>query len=152
MENSQNYLIVKKKDTNEIAYFEYDKLKGYDITPKKGLRIKDAIEVNKVVLINSTMIDKMIEKKLNKKLENLLHFLTIIYQMDESDESGAGYFEALNQISKLRQEAYNKYHHYLDAKKMELWEKKLDLLEHEVKLRLSILMNTNKYSQGGKSR
>ena len=45
----KKYYVVKEKNSKVITYFEYDKMEGYDLSPKKGVKIEDAINVNKVV-------------------------------------------------------------------------------------------------------
>ena len=43
----KKYLIVKEKNDKTITYFEYDKMEGYDLSPKKGMKIQGAGNVNK---------------------------------------------------------------------------------------------------------
>lgn len=147
----KNYLIVKDKETKTISYFEYDKINGYNVFPKRPF--KDCINVNKMVLVNPSMIEKVIDRKFNKRLERLLNFLGLIYQ--DNDSTGEGYREALNEISKLRLEYNNKYRKYMEEEKAMLLEQKLNILEQEVKLRMEYnLDNYYDYNNemGGKSR
>ena len=41
-----NYYLYRNQKSGEILYLEYDKIKGYPITPKT--KIEDAIAVNKM--------------------------------------------------------------------------------------------------------
>lgn len=132
MKPEKNYLIIKDKDTKAISYFEYDKIDGYNIYPKKP--IKDSINVNKMILVNPSMIDKVIDRKFNKRFERLLRFLGLVYE--DGDSTGEGYREALNEISKLRLEYNNKYRKYMEEEKAHLLEQKLNILEQEVRLRM----------------
>ena len=133
----KKYLIVKKKNDKTITYFEYDKMEGYDLKPKKGIKIEDAINVNKVVIINPSLAEKVAKKKLNLKFRKLLQLLNIIFETD--DDTGTAYREGLNEISKLRMELINKYRKHLEEEEATLMEKKLDILEQELKLRLYYL-------------
>ena len=63
----KKYYIVKNKNDKAITYFEYDKMEGYDLTPKKGMKIEDAINVNKVVIINPSLAEKVAKKKFDLK-------------------------------------------------------------------------------------
>ena len=63
----KKYYIVKDKNDKSITYFEYDKIEGYDLAPKKGVKIEDAINVNKVVIINPTLAAKVAKKKVDLK-------------------------------------------------------------------------------------
>jgi len=133
----KKYLIVKEKNDKSITYFEYDNMEGYDLSPKKNVKIKDAINVNKVVIINPSLMNKVASKKIDLKFKRLLQLITIIFEDD--DTSGNAYREGLNEISKLRLEAKTKYFKYMAQEEVETIEKKLDILEHELKLRLFYL-------------
>lgn len=150
----KKYLIVKEKNDKTITYFEYDKMEGYDLSPKQGVKIKDAINVNKVVIINPSLAEKVAKKKMDIKFRKLLMLLNIIFETD--DESGSTYREGLNEISKLRLELITKYKKHLDQETSDIMEKKLDILEQELKLRLFYLeqnyQNSYENSMEGKSR
>lgn len=150
----KKYLIVKEKNDKSITYFEYDKMEGYDLAPKKGVKIQDAINVNKVVIINPSLAQKVAKKKLDLKFRKLLQLLNIIFESD--DDTGTAYREGLNEISKIRLELNNKYRKHLEEEEATLMEKKLDILEDEIKVRLYYLEQTyqNNYSNSmeGKSR
>lgn len=150
----KKYLIVKNKNDKTITYFEYDKMEGYDLSPKKGIKIEDAINVNKVVIINPTLANKVAKKKVDIKFRKLLQLLNIVFETD--DDTGTAYREGLNEISKLRLELLTKYKKHLEEEQFELTEKKLGLLEHELKIRLYYLEQNyqNNYSNNmeGKSR
>ena len=150
----KKYLIVKSKNDKTITYFEYDKMEGYDLSPKKGVKIEDAINVNKVVIINPSLASKVANKKVDIKFRKLLQLLNIIFETD--DDTGTAYREGLNEISKLRLELLTKYKKHMEQEQFELTEKKLGILEHELKLRLYYLEqnyeNTYSNSMEGKSR
>lgn len=139
----KNYYIVKNQNDKSITYLEYDKLTGYDITPK-NVKIKDAIDVSKMIIINPSMIDKMVTKKVNRRFEKLLKFISIVLNTD--DETGEAYREALTEITKMRLEYFVKYKNYMSKEQMDILEKKLNILEREVKVRLLYLEQTNAYS------
>ena len=140
----KKYLIVKEKNDSSITYFEYDNMQGYDLSPKKNVKIKDAINVNKVVIINPSLMNKVANKQLNLKFKRLLQLITVIFEDD--DTSGSVYREGLNEISKLRLEAKTKYFRYMKQEEIDMIEKKLDILEHELKLRLYYLEQQYQYS------
>ena len=131
------YYFVKNKNDKAITYFEYDKMEGYDLTPKKGMKIEDAINVNKVVIINPSLAEKVAKKKFDLKFRKLLTLLNIIFESD--DDTGTAYQEGLNEVSKLRMELINKYRKHLEKEEADLMNKKLDILEQELKLRLYYL-------------
>lgn len=155
---NKKYLIVKGKNDKTITYFEYDKMEGYDLSPKKGMKIQDAVNVNKIVIINPSLAEKVAKKKLEIKFRKLLQLLNIIFESD--DDTGSAYHEGLNEVSKLRMELLNKYRKHLEEEYVSLTEKKLDILENELKVRLYYLEkqyqntyeNQNENEMGRRSR
>lgn len=135
----KRYFVVKGKKDSAITYFEYDKMEGYDLSPKKNIKIKDAINVNKVVIINPSLMQKVAKKKIDLKFKKLLEFMTIIFDDDDDTTSGEAYREGLNEISKLRLEAKVKYQKYMEEEDYKTLEKKLDILEQELNSRIYYL-------------
>lgn len=101
------------------------------------MKIEDAINVNKVVIINPSLAEKVAKKKFDLKFRKLLTLLNVIFESD--DDTGTAYREGLNEVSKLRMELINKYRKHLEKEEADLMNKKLDILEQELKLRLYYL-------------
>ena len=150
----KRYYVVKDKNDKSITYFEYDKIDGYDITPKKSAKIEDAINVNKIVIINPTLANKVAKKKIDLKFRKLIELLNIIFESD--DDTGEAYHQGLNEVEKLKEELIDKYKKYLDSEEYDTMEKKLGILEHELKIRLFYLEKDKVYEEereiGRKSR
>ncbi len=146
-----NYLIIKDKNSKSVTYFEYDKIKGYHLKPK-NTPFKDCINVNKMIIVNPSLIDTLITKKINNRFNKLIKLVTYLYE--ENDPSGEGYHLALNEISKFRMELINKYRMYLSEEKLKLLDNKLSILETEINLKLEYLYEeaNHNYEHEGKSR
>ena len=152
---TKKFLVVKNKDEKMIKYFEYDKLKGYKITPNKNIKFEDAINVDTMILISPSLIEKMVEKKVKRKLTYLINMMSYICDSDDDNNTADGLFFALNEVEKFRNELYNKYKNYIKEEKMALLDKKLAILEDELKLRLKYIaynMEQSEYSSGKRSR
>lgn len=149
---NKKYLIVKKKDDKAVTYFEYDKMDGYDLSPKKGMKIEDAINVNKIVIINPSLANKVASKKLDLKFRKLVKLLNVVFESD--DDTGTAYHQALDEVNKLRMELINKYKKHLEDEQYDLMDKKLGIIEHELKVRLYYLEQNyeNTYGKEGKAR
>ena len=104
---NQRFLVVKTKDSKEITYMEYDKIDGYQITPKNNLKFTDAINVKSMILINPSLIEKMVDIKARKRFNHLINLLAIIYEDD--DTTGEGLRLAHTEAEKFRMEIINKY-------------------------------------------
>ena len=148
--NDINYLIVKDKDNKSVTYFEYDKIEGYNLKPK-NTPFKDCIHVNKMIIVNPSLIDTLVTKKINNRFKKLIKLISYLYE--ENDETGEGYRLALNEISKYRMELINKYKSYLSEEKLKLLDNKLSILEEEVNLKLEYLYEQSESKEKeGKSR
>ena len=132
---NQKFLVVKNKDEKEIKYFEYDKVKGYNISPKNNVKFEDAINVNRMILINPSLIEKMVDKKVKRTFAYLVNMISFVCDNDD-DESGDGLYLALDQAEKFRMELINKYKQYIQEEKFALLEKKIAILADELKLRI----------------
>lgn len=148
---NQRFLVVKTKDSKTITYMEYDKIHGYKVTPKNNIKFTDAINVKSMVLLNPSLIEKMVDIKARKRFNHLINLLAIVYE--DNDDSGEGLMLAKNEAEKFRMEIINKYKRYISEEKLELYESKLGILEDELDLRLSTLKDHNdEISMEGKSR
>lgn len=150
MGKETRYLIVKKKDQKDIVYMEYDKMKGFPLTPKPGLSFQDSIQVNKMIVLKPSFIETIVHKKVDKQWKQLLTLLTILFETD--DETGTAIREALNEIEKFRLEIKNKYRDYLTKEELKLMAKKLSILQEEAKQRLFALEYHTVQEKSGKSR
>ena len=158
MGNNYKYFVVKDRNDLSITYFEYDKVQGYDLNPR-NVKIKDAIDVNKMIVINPSMIEKLAFRKVNSKFNKLYKLVMFLFNSDLDDDSvPTGYREALNEITKLRLELYTKYKNKLNKEDEEMFNNKLDMLEYELNMRLMYIQNMyqNNYDynqeKSGKSR
>ena len=139
MGKEQRFLVVKTNDSKEIKYFEYDKISGYNIKPNPNLKFQDAINVNKMILINPSLIEKVVDKKIKRRFDYLINLLSVVYEND--DETGDGLELALNEAEKFRMELINKYKQYINEEKYQLLMKKIAILEDELYLRMQFVMN-----------
>lgn len=133
-----NYLIIKSKDKKTTTYFN---LEGYSINSKnKNIKLKDAINVNKMVIINQSFIDKFIDKNIDSKFKKLINLILGIY--DDSSDPAGSMMLALNEVEKFKREVINKYLNYMNKQKLEKLEKKIRLLENEI-VKKSYIINEN---------
>lgn len=138
---TSRFLIVKQKDSKEIKYFDYDKLNGYNLVPKKDVHFTDAIDVSRIIIINPSFIGKVSTKKINAKFDRLINMMQIVCENGDDDETGEGYRIALDEANKLKMELWNKYKRFVSEEKLQLMIKKIEILEDELNLRLDLLLN-----------
>ena len=61
--DKKHYSVARVKNTGEVIYFEYDKVKGYRVNPKT--KKEDTIGVSKIIFVNDEMSEKIIRRKLD---------------------------------------------------------------------------------------
>ncbi len=136
---TSRFLIVKGNDKNDKMHFNYGKFDGYNLTVKKGVHFSDAIDVNRVLIVNPTLIDKVATKKINNKFDRLISVMQMVCEEDDDTDTGEGYRIALDEANKLKMELLNKYRKFISEEKLSLMIKKIEILEDELKLRQELL-------------
>ena len=132
------YVVKKKNKIFNVTEIDYP-IKGYKFNTKSA-------DIKSITLVNSKLINKILTVKINDMFARLL---MIVNDAFNSDDNPAGTIIALDEITLARSVILNKYHKLLDAKKEEIYLKKLALLEQEMQDKLffyqySALQSSNK--------
>ncbi len=122
----ENYFVERNHETDEVVYLEYDKIDGYEITPKT--KMEDAISVKKVVFASPSLSSKIIKKKINNIIAKLLEFIENI----DDGTDGESIRENLMKAEKLRVSIITKYIKYLGNNYSSLTLKKLELMVNKL--------------------
>ena len=140
-----SYYLTRQPKTGEIIFINYDKYKGYNITPKNNISY-DGVRVNKMIIVKPSMIEKVLKRKINNRLD--LYLKTIVEIMDE-DESGTslGVREALNELTRFKNIIKYKYEKYLEEKYLILLNKKIEILEYELKKKIIVREKRKDYNE-----
>ena len=125
----KQYLVSKEKYNGEIVYVNYDKLKGYKFTPKNNFPY-DGIKVNEMIIIKPSFVEKVIKRKIKNRLDFYLKL--IIENLDGADDSDDTR-KALGDLERYKKVVNERYSIYLDDKYTELLNKKMDVIERELK-------------------
>ena len=112
--SEKHYYVNRKSSNNEIIYLDFDKLKGFDFSPKNHIKY-DGIVVNKMVIIKPSMIEKVLKRKIRKKLDLYLKLIIKFIESEDSD-NGESIREALNDLTRYKSIIARKYMKYLDEK------------------------------------
>lgn len=126
----ENYFVERNHETDEVVYLEYDKIDGYEITPKT--KMEDAISVKKVVFASPSLSSKIIKKKINNIITMLLEFIENI----DDGTDGESIRENLMKAEKLRVSIITKYIKYLGNNYSSLTLKKLELMVNKLESEL----------------
>ena len=126
---NKRFVIKKDAKTDVITYMEYEKLKGLKMKPKKSASFEDMISVDEVIVINPSLIEKLIDKKCSRTFSKIIRMMSFVSD-DEDDDSG--YMLILDEIERFKNLIVNKYKSYMEEKEYNILLKKLELLEQEV--------------------
>ncbi len=132
----EKYVLIKKANKQEIFYIDYEKIDGYEITPKNKVKY-DGITVNKLILIKPSFTKKLLIKKTKRRLDQYLQY--IIEFMDEDDTTPDSVKKALDSLEKYKRTIINKYRMYLDEKYYMLLLQKMELIEQELNKKMYLV-------------
>lgn len=146
----EKYIVIKEPKSERIIYMEYEKIKGLDINPKQNLSFEDMININQMIIINPSLIKKLVEKKCKKKIEKIIKMLSFIFENDE--DSGDTLDLALDELHHFKVLLKMKYKEHLDEKEYDLLMKKIEILEYEANIRKQHIYNLINEKEQGKGR
>lgn len=150
MTNTIHYLIIKDKNKKAVTYFEYNKLSGFNMTSRsKNIKLKDAINVNKMVIVNPSFIEKLVNKKINSRLRKLIDL--IAGSFDDEEDPASGLMIALNEVEKFKREMINKYLEYMSKNQIQKLNQKIKILEEQITMRAYVI-NENSYQEEHESK
>lgn len=124
--------LEKKNTYNGKKVKLNNKLDGLKITPKNNINYE--VEVNSMTLINPSFIEKLLKKKIKRKLDYYLQYIITVIDDEESDPTGLR--QALNDLARYKSIVEYKYRKYLDERYVNLLLKKMEVLEHEIKMKM----------------
>ena len=134
----KNYYLKKDNKSGEIIYMEFDKIKGYNITPKSD--IYDGIKVDKIVFVNPSLSEKIIKKKIDIKVRKLLRELKSIDE-DDDGSSADSIRKTLMEAERLKLNIIKNYCKYLGISYQSLTLKTVQIIINQLRLKLYNTMN-----------
>ena len=136
--SKKNYYLKRDNKSGEIIYMEFDKIKGYNITPKSD--IYDGIKVDKIVFVNPTLSEKIIKKKIDIKVRKLLKELKSIDE-DDDGSSADSIRQTLMEAERLKLNIIKNYCKYLGISYQSLTLKKVQIIINQLRIKLYNTMN-----------
>lgn len=88
------------------------------------------IDINKLTIYNSKMINNVLSKKYIRRYKNLLKLVYLLFNDVFPDDSG--YSSVLNESDKLKGILTDKYRKFLEIEEYEKYMKELSLIDNEV--------------------
>lgn len=125
---------INKERRNAIAKIDSKKDKGYKFVPKNEIKY-NGIKVDKMVVINSSFVERVLKKKIKKRLNSYLEYVVSLTDDDTDDTDGSKIQMAINDLERYKSIIKKKYREYLEPRYIELLLKKIDLIEYELKVK-----------------
>lgn len=135
-----SYVIEKDTTTREIVYMEYD-LDGFSFKPKN--HNKTIINVSKVTIYKSEMIEHVLTKKFEKKFERLSQIILKFLYQDDDDADEGDYEILLDEIQKLKSVVELQYQRFLSNQEYKDYIHKLVFLDEQVRQKIAIINYKN---------
>ena len=132
MANIKHYSLSRDKKGDTLLVVPRKDI-GFKFNPKNSNEYI-GINVNKMVVINNSFIEKVLKKKVKRKLDLYLQFIVNI--LDDEDSDPTSLRTVLDDVERYKQLIINKYRLYLDEKYINLLLKKIELLSNEIKMKL----------------
>ena len=127
MKVKTKYVLVKKNDFKKVISYQFDE--SFSMTKKK-----DKERIGIIKFYDEKIISGVIKRSIDNRFKKLLE---LIASLEESDEDPSeGLIFCLDEAAKFKREMINKYDKFLKKTQLEFINKKIELIEKEVKNKL----------------
>lgn len=127
MKKNNKYVLLKKSIYKKMESYEFNE--AYKVSKKD-----DDKRIGVIKFYDDKIIIKVIQRSIDNRFKKLLELLS---KLEESDEDPSeGLMICLDEVSKFKSEVINKYNKFLKKNQMDLINKKLELIEKEIKNKL----------------
>ena len=127
MKTKDKYVLVKKNSFEKVISYEFDE--SFNMTKKK-----DKERIGVIKFYDEKVINSVIQKSIDNRFKKLLE---LIASLEESDEDPSnGFIFCLDEAAKFKREMINKYDRFLKKTQVEFINKKIEMIEKEVKNKL----------------
>lgn len=127
-----SYRLDKEKNKKN-AKISQKNFKGFKLKPHNTINY-DGVQVNQLMIIKPSFVEKVLKKKTKRKLELYLEFIIDILE-NEDGTDGSKITIALNDLERYKSIVKNNYRIYLENSYYKSLMKKISIIEKELKVR-----------------
>lgn len=127
VKKNNKYILIKKSIYQKIVLFKYDD--SFNMTKKK-----DKERLGVIKFYDDKIISSVIKRSIDNRFKKLLELIASIEESDNDPSSGLIF--CLDEANKFKREMVNKYNKFLKKSQIEFINKKIELIEKEVKNKL----------------
>ncbi len=127
MKTTTKYILIKKSLYKKIISYQFDE--SFEMSKKK-----DKERIGIIKFYDDKIISRMVKKNIDSRFKKILE---LIARIEESDEDPSnGYIFCLDETAKFKREMINKYNRFLKKTQQEFIDKKIELIEKDLKNKL----------------
>lgn len=127
MKTKVKYVLVKNNDFKRVISYNFDE--SFNMTKRK-----DKERMGIIKFYDEKIISGVIKRSINNRFKKLLELIASLEESDEDPSNGLIF--CLDEAAKFKREMINKYDRFLKKTQIEFINKKIELIEKEVKNKL----------------
>ena len=127
MKTKTKYVLLKKSIYKKIISYQFSD--SLDISKKK-----DKERIGVIKFYDDKIISRVIKKSIDNRFKKLLELIADLEEADEDPSNGLIF--CLDETAKFKREMINKYNRFLKKNQIEFINKKIELIEKEIKNKL----------------
>lgn len=127
MRAKTKYILLKKSIYKKIVSYNFSE--SFDISKKK-----DKQRIGVIKFYDDKIINNVIKRSIDNHFKKLLELMASVEEGDSDPSEGLIF--CLNEVAKFKREMINKYEKFLKKKELEFTNKKIELIEKEIKNKL----------------
>ena len=127
MKTKTKYILVKENNYKKIISYDFDE--SFNMTKKK-----DKERIGIIKFYDEKIISRVIKKSIDNRFKKILELIASLEESDEDPSNGLIF--CLDEAAKFKREMVNKYDKFLKKTQIEFINKKIELIEKEVKNKL----------------
>ena len=127
MKTKNKYVLIRDNIFKKIISYDFDE--SFNMSKKK-----DNERIGIIKFYDNKLISRVIQRSIDNRFKKILE---LIANLEESDEDPSeGLIFCLDESAKFKREMINKYNKFLKKTQIEFINKKIELIEKEVKNKL----------------
>ncbi len=127
MKTKNKYILLKKSIYKKIVSWDFDD--SFEISKKKDME-----RIGVIKFYDDKIINKVIKKSIDNRFKKILELIASLEE--SSDNPSNGLIFCLDETAKFKREMINKYNKFLKKTQIDFINKKIELIEKEIKNKL----------------
>ena len=127
MKKNDKYILLKKSIYKTMESYDFNE--SFNMSKKK-----DDERIGVIKFYDEKIINQVVQRSVDNRFKKLLELLSKIEESDEDPSEGL--LLCLDEVSRFKMEMINKYNKFLKKIQIDLVNKKIELIEKEIKNKL----------------